>query len=255
MNLVDTHCHIHFDSYPLDKARVLLDAAEAGVGKMICVGTTVNDSKRAIEFADAHVNVAASAGVHPHDAEEFSGSVQMQTEFQEILNKSSILAIGEIGLDYYKNYSAAESQKKALRLQIEASLDTGLPFIFHIREAFDDFWEIFDSYPGLRGVVHSFSAGPKELDQIMKRDLYVGLNGIMTFTRDENQLEAAKTVPPDRLLLETDAPFLTPIPDRGKTCEPKHIADIARFLSRLRAESPEHLATATSSNAGRLFGI
>lgn len=255
MNLVDTHCHIHFDNYPLDETQVLLDAMSAGVNKMICVGTTVKDSKRAIEFAGRHEHVGASAGVHPHDAAGFVESLSMQTEFKEILNKSSILAIGEIGLDYYKNYSAADSQKKALRLQIELGLDSGLPFIFHIRDAFDDFWKIFDSYRGLRGVVHSFSAGRAELDQVLSRGLYVGLNGIMTFTKKDSQLEAAMAVPLDRLLLETDAPFLTPAPYRGRTCEPKHTSDIARFLSQLRDEQPEHLATATSDNAGKLFGI
>lgn len=255
MNLVDTHCHIHFDNYPLDKNQVLLDAASVGVNKMICVGTTVEDSKRAVEFADMHESVRASTGVHPHDAEGLVESSRMQAELKEALNKSSILAIGEVGLDYYKNYSAADLQKKALRLQIELGLVRGLPFIFHIRDAFEDFWEIFDSYPGLCGVVHSFSAGRAELDQILQRDLYVGLNGIMTFTKDESQLEAAMAVPLDKLLLETDAPFLTPAPHRGQTCEPKHTADVAQFLSRLRGESPEHLATITSANAGKLFGI
>lgn len=255
MQLIDTHCHIHFDNYPLDKDRVLLKAARAGVDKMICVGTTLEDSKRAIEFADTHSNVGASAGVHPHDAAEFAGNMRMQAEFKEMLNKSSIMAIGEIGLDYYKNYSAADLQKKALRLQIEAGLETGLPFVFHIRDAFDDFWKVYDSYPGLRGVVHSFSASRQELDQVLERDLYVGLNGIMTFTKDKSQLEAAKAVPLTRLLLETDAPFLTPAPDRGRICEPKHIAAIARFLSQLRDESLEDLAAATSSNAVNLFRI
>ncbi len=115
MQLIDTHCHIHFDNYPVDREQAIADASNAGVNKIICVGTTVEDSERAIDFAEAHDSVWASAGVHPHEAEQFAKDSNMQTRFSEILNKSSISAIGEIGLDYYKNYSSQQSQKKALR--------------------------------------------------------------------------------------------------------------------------------------------
>ncbi|HLA49176.1 MAG TPA: TatD family hydrolase, partial [Candidatus Saccharimonadales bacterium] len=118
-----------------------------------------------------------------------------------------------------------------------------------------EFWSVFDSYKGLRGVVHSFSAHPGQLDQILTRGLYVGLNGIMTFTDDELQLSAAGMVPKDKLVLETDAPFLTPAPDRGQLCEPKHIRHIAQFLADLRGESVEELASYTTKNARELFGI
>jgi TatD DNase family protein len=130
-----------------------------------------------------------------------------------------------------------------------------LPLIFHIRDAFEDFWPIFDEYKGVRGVVHSFSATRTELGQILQRRLYVGLNGIMTFTKSQEQLEAAKSVPLESLLLETDAPFLTPVPDRGTVCEPKHVRITAEFLARLRGEEPGVVARASTGNAKKLFKI
>lgn len=255
MELVDTHCHIHFKDYSLDKQEVLQNARNAGVGRIICVGTTLDDSRRAALFAAEHDNVWAAAGVHPHDAADFADDTKAQSEFRDLLKNGGFKAVGEIGLDYYKNYSSAEDQQKALRLQIEAGLPTGLPFIFHVREAWDDFWQIYDSYPVMKGVIHSFSATVKQLDEVLKRGLFVGLNGIMTFTTDHSQLTAAKQIPADRLLLETDAPFLTPNPYRGQTCQPKHVLDIAGFLADLRAENLSELSAASTKNALELFGI
>src|SRR5690606_9318752 len=130
-----------------------------------------------------------------------------------------------------------------------------LPLIFHVREAFKDFWSIFDDFRGLRGVVHSFTSDKRDLEQILSRGLYVGLNGIMTFTKRTEQLEAAKSVPLDKLVLETDAPFLTPTPFRGKICEPKHVRTVGEFLADLRGEKLEDLAAATTANARKLFKL
>jgi TatD DNase family protein len=165
------------------------------------------------------------------------------------------VAIGETGLDFYRQASAKEEQEQALRAHIEVGIELNLPFIFHIRDAWQDFWRIYDSYKNLRGVVHSFSTHSGHLGEILRRDLYVGLNGIITFTKEHDQLEAAKAVPQDRLVLETDAPFLTPAPFRGELCEPKHILSIADFLAKLRRENLEKLASTTTANAARLFNL
>ena len=255
MEFVDTHCHIHFKKYPLPANEVLSNAAKNGVNKMICVGTSLEDSHQAIEFAAKHNNVWASIGAHPHDGQDFLDDPQATSKLKKLLSEDRVVAVGEIGLDYYHDRTARPVQAKALRAQIEAGLESGLPFVFHVRDAWADFWPIFDEYKIKRGVVHSFSAGVKQLDAILNRGLYVGLNGIMTFTRDEAQLEAAKAVPLERLLLETDAPFLTPAVDRGKTCEPKHVRDIAQFLSALRGETLGQIAQATTSNAVGLFNL
>jgi len=255
MELVDTHCHIHFDDYPFDAKTVISNAAAAGVTKLICVGCSLSDSRLAVDFAAAHKNVWASVGAHPHDGADFLSDPKGTAKFKELLACPKVVAVGEIGLDYYHQNSSKADQEKSLRAQIEASSELGLPYIFHVRDAWEDFWRILDDYKIDRGVIHSFSAGPEHLDEVLKRGLYVGLNGIMTFTKDEAQLKAAKQVPLNRLLLETDAPFLTPKPFRGQTCEPKHARTTAEFLAGLRGESLDKIAAATSANVERLFGI
>jgi TatD DNase family protein len=254
MELTDTHCHLQFEKYT-DPAQVVENARVAGVSRLICVGTSLVDSHKAIGLAGEFSNVWASVGSHPHEASQFLADSKNSQLLNKLSNSPKIVAIGEIGLDYYKNYSPRDDQKKALRAQIEATYEHGLPFIFHVRDAWDDFWQILDAFPTLTGVIHSFSAGSQELEQILRRELYVGLNGIMTFTDDQRQLKAAKAVPLDRLLLETDAPFLTPKPHRGQLCEPKHVVDVAKFLAGLRSEELEGLAQATTSNALELFKL
>jgi TatD DNase family protein len=255
MELVDTHCHLNFDKYGSALPQVLKRAEGAGVARMICVGTTLADSRAAIDLAAGHDNIWATAGIHPHDAESFVTSPTAKADYSKILNKSSICAAGEMGLDYYKNYSSREAQQQALRLQIEVALPIGLPFVFHVREAWEDFWEILDEYRNIKGVIHSFSSTPQHLEEALARGLYIGLNGIMTFTADHRQLAAAKAVPKERLVLETDAPFLTPAPERGKICEPRHIKNVAEFLAQLRSEPLQELAEYTTNNALRLFGL
>jgi TatD DNase family protein len=255
MELVDTHCHLQFDKYGSDQGAVYDRAVAAGVTRMLAVGTTLDDSRRAIELAQSKSKLWAAAGTHPHEAEALLENSKAAEEMVELLKQPKVVAIGEIGLDYYKNYTPRETQLKALRLQIEAGLPSGLPFTFHVRDAWSDFWQVFDEYEGLRGVVHSFSSGTKQLNAALERGLYIGLNGIMTFTRDQAQLEAAKQVPKERLVLETDAPFLTPAPKRDELCEPRHIKAVAEFLAELRGELLEDLAEYTTQNALKLFNL
>ena len=256
MELVDTHCHPHFENYGLDAVQTLKDAAAAGVTRLICVGTTVNDSVRARRFAEEHPNVWATAGAHPHEASRFAAQLESNlAELAELATSPKVVAIGETGLDYFRRRSSPEAQKKVLYAQIGLGRQLGKPMVFHVRDAWDDFWPIFDQFDGVRGVVHSFSAHPEHLKPILARGLYVGLNGIMTFTQDKRQLAAARQIPLGSLLLETDAPFLTPVPFRGKICEPKHARVVAEFLADLRGENIEELAAATTKNARELFGL
>ncbi len=255
MELIDTHCHLQFDSYISKEDEFLSRASQAGVKSVICVGTTLSDSEKAVKLAKTKHNVWASTGVHPHDAASFLADASGSKKLRKLGGQPRVVAIGETGLDYYRQISAKTEQQRALRAQIEASLELDLPLIFHVRDAWADFWPIFDSYKNLRGVIHSFSSHTDHLDEVLARGLYVGLNGIMTFTKDLSQLEAARAVPLDRLLLETDAPFLTPAPFRGELCEPKHVATIAEFLANLREQSIDELSKATTDNAVKLFKL
>jgi TatD DNase family protein len=255
MNLVDTHCHLQFDKYSSDREAVYNRALSAGVTYILAVGTTLEDSCRAVMLAQSTDRVWAAAGTHPHEAEVFLEDPKSNEVLIKLLRQPKVVAIGEIGLDYYKNYTPKETQLKALRQQIETGLPSGLPFTFHVRDAWNDFWQVFDEYKGLQGVIHSFSSGPKQLNAALERGLYVGLNGIMTFTRDEAQLEAARQVPKDRLVLETDAPFLAPAPKRDEQCEPRHVKQVAEFLAELRNESLAELAEYTTKNAIKVLNL
>lgn len=255
MRLIDSHCHLFFEALESDLPGVMSRAAGADVTKMINVGTSVADSHRAVDMAARFDNVWAAVGAHPHDGAGFLDETDPAGRLLDLARHDKVVAIGEIGLDYFKDYVDREIQKKILIEQLEATGALGLPYIFHVREAWSGFWPIFDRYPAITGVIHSFSDTSEHLDDVLKRGLYVGLNGIMTFTKDHAQLAAAKKVPLERLLLETDAPFLAPSPYRGQTCEPMHVRTTADFLADLRGEDVAELAQATTANAEELFRI
>ncbi len=262
MEFVDTHCHIHFPDYELDPEEVITSAKEAGVTRLMCVGCTLPDSKLAVQMAARHDNIWASIGLHPHEGSEYVHDDIALQQFHNLASKPKVVAIGETGLDYYYNHSTKEDQQKLLRFQLDMAQEHDLPVIFHLRGAkddengvYDDFFALYNQYKGLRGVVHSFSTNIRVLDKILEKGLYVGLNGIITFSKNADQLAAAKAVPLEKLLLETDAPFLTPVPYRGKICEPKYVGVTAEFLAGLRGESLENLAAATTANAKALFKL
>jgi TatD DNase family protein len=255
MEFIDTHCHLQFENYNNREDEVLAEANRSGVKRVICVGTSLPDSQAAIELAKTKSGVWATAGVHPHEAGKFLTDPNAPKKLEKIASLPRVVAIGETGLDFYKQYSSKSDQEQVLRIHIEAAIELDLPMVFHVRDAWEDFWRIFDSYKGISGVIHSFSTHSNQLDEILQRGLYVGLNGIMTFTEDQYQLEAAKTVPADRFMLETDAPFLTPVPYRDELCEPKHILATAQFLAELRGESLAKLAAATTATASGFFGL
>lgn len=252
MQLVDTHCHIHEADYPLDREAVYQRAIETGVTKMVCVGTDEASSRQAVEFAAGHENAWATIGVHPHEAKN---GLQTIETLRQLANEPKVVAVGECGLDYYYTHSPKDVQEKILRAQIELALEHNLPMSFHVREAFDDFWPIFDDYKNIRGVLHSFTDSQENLEKAIERGLYVGVNGISTFTKIEVQQEMFRHVPLDRLLLETDAPFLTPVPKRGTLNEPAYVMHVATHLAALHAVSLEELAEATTQGANKLFSL
>jgi TatD DNase family protein len=247
--LVDTHCHIHEPSYPLNQAEALARARQAGVTQMICVGTSEKSSRETVEFAAAHDGVFASIGVHPHDTKDG------WREILTLAGAEKLVAVGEIGLDYYYDHSSRDIQITALEEQLAFALKQNLPVIFHVRDAFDDFWPIFDNFHGVRGVLHSFTDTAANVEEGLKRGLYFGVNGISTFTKDSAQREMFARIPLERLLLETDAPFLTPTPLRGKINEPAFVRYVADTHATLRRLSTEEIAAKTTANARALFAL
>lgn len=273
--IVDTHAHLHFrrrESEGDDKqagsfatsfddlADVLERAHEAGVTEIINIGVTPEDSRAAMRLArdkqwsadKTGVRMYATAGIHPHEAGLGDQALDIIHDMAE-----DVVAIGECGLDYFHNDVSPETQEYMLRVQIEIALEHGLPVVFHVRDAWADFIRIIADYPRLRGVIHSFTGYSEEVVLAIKHpgELYFGLNGIMTFTKDEAQLEAARQIPRERLLLETDCPFLAPIPYRGKRNEPAYLPYVGEFLATLYGSSADDLAKLTTQNAYQLFDI
>lgn len=250
MQLIDTHCHIADANYPLDRVEVLAQARRAGVEKIITIGTDEVDSKSALALAESEARVWASVGLHPHEAMK---GVEFLQDFD--LKHPKIVAIGEIGLDYHYNFSPRADQEKVLRQQIELALAAELPIVFHVREAFADFWRITKDYEIKRAVVHSFSDTIDNLERVLNRGWLVGVNGLITFTKDLVQQAAFAAIPLDRLLLETDAPYMTPAPLRGQPNQPAYVRQIAEFIAKQNQLSLDVVAAATSRNAELLFSI
>lgn len=270
MQLIDSHCHIQSigahagepatrklwsKASDLTPDNVIDRARQAHVTKLICVGCDLEDSKLAIAYTKNRPQTWASIGLHPHEAKHYVNDADKQAEFKELVNQAKVIAVGECGLDYFYNNSPKDDQIKILEMQLDLARSHNLPVIFHVRQALADFWPILDNFSGIRGVLHSFTDNKTNLAEGLKRGLYFGVNGIATFTKDDDQLEVYKLMPLDNLLLETDSPFLTPAPYRGNVNEPSRVETIANFIANLRGDNLNDLAAATTSNAHRLFGI
>ncbi len=253
MQLTDTHCHIHSTEYPLDAEEVYQRAIVSGVSKMIVVGTDVEDSKVAVDWASTHDGSWAAIGVHPHEAKHGINGIEQL--LKNVDHRGSIVAIGEIGLDYYYDHSARDVQAHILESQIQLAVDYDMPIIFHVREAFDDFWPIIDNFPTLRGVLHSFTDSQSHLERALQYGFFIGVNGIVSFTKDTRQIDMFSNIPVDRILLETDAPYLTPKSSRGRVNEPVFVREVAESISSVKSTSVDMLALQTTRNATFLFHI
>ncbi len=275
LELVDTHCHIHDDEFKekfdgVSPDEMIREAHKAQVSKLICVGTDVKSSEKAVDFCKNRDKCWVAVAIHPHEAEGKTDKelIEQISKIESLVRADKVVAIGECGLDYFyhDDPKTHASQERLLRLHLDLAVKHELPMIFHVRDpkghmqgelghAFKDFFRIIEDYSGIKGVMHSFSAGVDEMEGAIKRGFFIGLNGIMTFTREAYQLDAARKVPIEKLVLETDAPFLTPKPFRGKMCEPKHVRVTAEFLANLRGKSLQEIAKQTTLNTQSLFGI
>lgn len=252
--LIDSHCHLEYKGLVEDQAGVLSRAREAGVGGFLSISTRQREWDQVIATAERESDVWASVGIHPHEAD---GHADLgETALLAATEHPKVIAIGETGLDYYYDHSDRQTQQALLRRHINVARQTGLPLIVHTRDAEDDTAAILGeemeqgAYPAL---IHCFTASADFARKMLDLGLTISLSGIVTFKNAKDLQEIAADLPEDRILVETDAPFLAPIPHRGRICEPGFVADTARFVAGLRGVEPEHLAEVTTRNFTRLF--
>ncbi|HEY5710352.1 MAG TPA: TatD family hydrolase [Allosphingosinicella sp.] len=251
---IDSHCHLNYKGLVEDQPGVLARARAAGVSQMLNISTRASEWDAVIATATRESDVMASVGIHPHEAD-----VHPDVETETLVVRAAhpkVIGIGESGLDYYYDRSDRERQRQSFRAHAAAARETQLPLIVHTRDAEEDTYSILaeemvkGAYPAL---IHCFTASQDFADKVLALGLYVSISGIVTFKNARELQAVAKSIPADRLLIETDSPFLAPVPHRGKPCEPAFVADTARFLADLRGEPLETLAATTSANFYALF--
>lgn len=262
----DTHCHIHSSDYPLSPSEVLTSALDSGVSRIITMGCDPADSELAVRYAleqgrPEGLILRAGVGIYPHQTGDFRPSDIDRLQTLIDANRRVIAAVGEVGLDYCYDTVPPIKQLEALEALIQLSLDNALPLSLHVRsgdygDAFADLWVLLGNFPhGVSGVVHSFTDNQVNLEQALKHDLSIGVNGIVTFNRDPALTEVYRTVPLDRVVLETDSPYLAPVPYRGKTNQPKYIRQIAERLAEVRGMSLVQLTEVVAGNVERIFHL
>ncbi|MHA1538512.1 MAG: TatD family hydrolase [Alphaproteobacteria bacterium] len=252
--LVDSHCHLEYPAFEEDFAAMMARAAEAGVGAMLTIGTTLSGFEKVRAIAEAHDNVWCTVGVHPHEAEP--EGLDRPDRLIELSRHARVVGIGESGLDYYYEHSPREAQRVNFRAHVEAARQTGLPLIVHTRDADDETMDILEeehAKGAFGGVIHCFSASQTLAKRALELGFFISFSGIVTFRKAEEVQAVAQSTPLERILVETDAPYLAPMPNRGKRNEPAFVADTADFVAKLRGIESEHLARATTENFHRLF--
>lgn len=259
--MIDTHCHLNFDSYDDDRQAVISRAAEAGVTRVVNPAVDLDTSRAVVELARQQSGVYAAVGIHPNDAAAFS-EADIDT-LAALADSPKVVAIGEIGLDYYWDKSPKDMQFRAFEAQLALAQRLGLPVIIHNRDASEDTMRILETWAnGLPddlkvrpGVLHSFSGSPAIAERALSAGFYLGFTGPITYKKADETRAIAARIPLDRLLVETDGPFLTPIPYRGKRNEPAYIPYIVERLAALHLVSADEMARMTTENAERLFNL
>ena len=255
MRLIDSHCHLNYEGLAERQDEVLENARNRGVAGFLNISTRQREWGAVITVAEQNADVWATVGVHPHEAD-----AHPDLGAKALIDGADhprVIAIGECGLDYYYDKSDRQAQRERFQAHIEAARATGLPLVVHTRDAEDDTANMLTKAVeegGVAGVLHCFTGSSALARQALALGFYISLSGIVTFKNAADLQETAKIIPPDRLLVETDAPFLAPVPNRGKTCEPAFVADTAAFVAELRGEELERLADATTANFFSLFG-
>jgi TatD DNase family protein len=251
--IVDSHTHLYWDGLVEDLDAVLERAREAGVERCVVVGTDVRTSEAARELAQRHAGLAWTAGLHPHDAACADPGVRRALE--DLAAEPGCVAVGETGLDHFKEFSPRGRQRDSFRWHLDLARRLDKPVIVHGRDAHEDVLATLREFPGVRGVMHCYTLGPEELLPYLELGLHISFAGVVTYPANAANREAARQVPADRLLVETDCPFLAPQGFRGKRNEPAHVRRVVECIAGERGETPETIARTTSANAARLFRL
>ncbi len=252
--LVDTHCHFNHEKLELDTHKLIERAQTAGVQRMIVVGYDLESSSKAVDLASEYTGVLfAAVGIHPHEASSWNADTERQ--IVEMASKTGVVAIGEFGLDYYRNLSPKDRQIDAMLAQKQIADQFGLPVIIHCRDAYDELIALFENEgaPANGGVMHCWAGSVQQANRVVEMGFALGFGGVVTYPSAEELRECAKAVPPGAILLETDAPYLPPVPYRGKRNEPSYVALVAEKVASVRGMGLDDLAALTTSNAVRVF--
>jgi TatD DNase family protein len=254
VRLIDSHCHLNYEGLVERQAEVLENARERGVSGFLNISTRQREWADIISVAEREADVWASVGVHPHEADAHpdlgAGALV------EAADHPRVIAIGECGLDYFYDKSDRAAQRERFQAHIDAARETGLPLVVHTRDAEEDTAEMLEravKEGGVSGVLHCFTGSAELARKGLDLGFYVSLSGIVTFKNAQDLQATAKWLPADQMLVETDSPFLAPVPHRGQKCEPAFVADTASFVAGLRGEDPEQLAGTTTANFFKLF--
>jgi len=252
VHLIDSHAHLDSSKFDGGREAAIERAREAGVVAILNVGGDLASSRAAVALAERNDFIYAAVGVHPHDATTVTPAVL--DELRALSRHPKVVAIGEIGLDYYRDLSPRPVQRRAFAEQLALAAELELPVVIHSREALDDVLAALRGWEG-SGVLHSYSGGPEWLGEVLELGFSIGISGPVTFPKAEPLRAAAAAVPLERLLVETDCPYLTPVPYRGRRNEPAYVRYVAQAVARARGMEAEPLARATADNARRLFGM
>lgn len=253
--MIDTHAHLDFKDFDGDRDAVVERAHEAGIHTIINIATDFASCERVLALADRYPDMYAVLGVHPHDAKSWQGD-QSAVKLKQLATHKKVVAIGEIGLDYFRDHSPRDAQKRAFIEQIAVARDLRLPIVIHNRDAFGDIFDVVlreDAYM-VGGVFHCFSGTVIEAEKTIELGFHISVNGILTY-KNSTMADVGKSVRLDRILLETDCPFLAPHPHRGKRNEPSYVSLVTERLAELRGMSKTEIARQTDANAAALFGV
>lgn len=255
--MIDTHCHLTHARLAADRVSVVERAKAAGLEACITIGTGVADARAVLVAIDSYPGfLFGSAGLDPFSAHRAGAGFDAEfAELSRIIGDGGFCAVGEIGLDYHYDLDPKPLQRQRFERQLGLAVERSLPVVIHVREAHADMLDVLRANPANHGVIHSFTAGPAEAERYVELGWHLAFNGVLTFGNADDVRDAARRTPPDRLLIETDSPYLAPIPMRGRRCEPAYVVHTLAALAAIRNEQAELVRATTTENARRLFGL